>query len=309
MPYLIQYLKRVGLVVKDQNKKGKPLVPISGGLAVMAGVFIGLSTYIFIRSFFYNDQALLVDFFAAITTILLITLVGYIDDSIIPSNKEASSGLKQWQKPLLTLVAAIPLIAIKAGVTSMSLPFIGVINFGYLYPLVLVPIIVLIAANMVNLLAGFNGLEGGLGLVYMGMLGLYAYTHQSYVAAVIALVTLAALLAYMKFNWVPAKILPGDSLTYLLGGALACIAILGNMEKAVGIVAIPFAIEFFLKARSRFKAKTFGFYKDGKISSLHGQEVYSIPHLMTRTGKFTEKQIVIILIVFELIISSLIWVI
>jgi len=309
MPYLIKYLRRVGLVVRDQNKKNKGLVPISGGLAVVAGIFIGLSTYVFIRTFFYNDTTLLLDFFAGMTTILLITFVGFIDDSIIPSNKEASAGLKQWQKPLMTLVAAIPLIAIKAGVTKMSLPFLGVVDLGYLYPLVLVPVIIVIAANMVNLLAGFNGLEGGLGLVYTGMLGLYAFTNQSYVAAVIAWVTFATLLAYLKFNWVPAKILPGDSLTYLLGGVLACIAVLGNMEKAVGIIAIPFAVEFFLKARSRFKAKTFGAYKDGKIISLHDQKIYSIPHLMTRTGKFTEKQIVVILMVGELLISSLIWVI
>ncbi len=306
-PYLIQYLKRTGLVVKDQNKKDKPLIPISGGLAVIAGIFMGLMVYIFIRTFIYSDENLLLDFFAGITTILLISIIGFIDDSIIKKSKDASAGLKQWQKPLLTLVAAIPLIAISAGDTNMTLPILGTVNFGMLYPLFLIPIFVIVSANMVNLLAGMNGLEAGLGLVYTGMLGIYAISNGIYISAVIAAVTFFALLAFLKFNWYPARIFPGDSLTYLLGAVLACIAILGNMEKAVMIVAIPFAVEFFLKSRSKFKAQSFGVFENGKIKSLYGNKVYSLTHLFSRTGKFSEKQIVIGLMIAEFLISLLIW--
>lgn len=308
-PYLIKYLRRIGLVVKDQNKKNKPLIPISGGIAVMAGIFMALMAYIFIRTFFYNDDSTLLSFFAAITTILLITFVGFIDDSIIKKSKDASAGLRQWQKPLLTLVAAFPLIAINAGDTTMALPFFGIVNFGIVYPLVLVPLIVIVAANMVNLLAGFNGLEAGLGLVCMGSLGLYALANNNYISIVLALSTFAALLAFLIFNWYPAKIFPGDSLTYLIGGVLACIAILGNMEKAVIIVAIPFAIEFFLKLRSRLKAQSFGYLEKGRIKSLYGRKIYSLTHLFSRTGKFTERQIVLGLILIEFLFSLLIWVI
>ena len=41
-PVLIRFLRRINLVVKDQNKEDKPLIPISGGLSVVAGVLIGL---------------------------------------------------------------------------------------------------------------------------------------------------------------------------------------------------------------------------------------------------------------------------
>jgi UDP-N-acetylglucosamine--dolichyl-phosphate N-acetylglucosaminephosphotransferase len=309
VPWLIRYLKRINLLVKDQNKKDMPLVPISGGLAVMGGMFLGLMAYICIRTFIFNDTNLLLYFFAAITTILLIAVVGFIDDSIIKKSKEASAGLKQWQKPLLTLIAAIPLVAVKAGTTSIFIPFLGSINFGLVYPLLLVPLMIIFFSNAVNLLAGFNGLEAGMGLIYTGMLGLYAYSNGSYIAAVIALTAFASLLAFIKFNWTPAKIFPGDSLTYLLGAVLACIAILGNMEKAVLIISIPFLIEFILKARSKFKAQSFGYWKNGKICSLYGNKIYSLTHLFTRAGKFTEKQIVIFLMLIEFIFALLIWVI
>ena len=46
-PWSIRYMKRIGLIVKDQNKKDKPLVPISGGISVMAGLFAGIMIYSF----------------------------------------------------------------------------------------------------------------------------------------------------------------------------------------------------------------------------------------------------------------------
>ena len=307
-PWLIRYLRRIELCVKDQNKENTPLVPISGGLAVFVGIFIGLMFFIFVQTFFHSEDGVLLPVFAALVSILLITLVGFMDDAIIEKSQNQSGGLKQWQKPLFTLSAAIPLIVINSGVSVMAVPFIGKIDFGLFYPLLLIPLGVVGAANMVNLLGGFNGLEAGMGVVYMGMLGIYAYVNQRPVVALLAFLTVAALLAFLVYNKYPAKILPGDSLTYLLGGALVIVAILGNIEKAALIVSIPFFIEFFLKMKKKFKVDSFGYYKDGKIHSKY-QEIYSIPHLFTRSGKYTEKQIVIFMVLIELFFSSLIWVI
>ena len=86
-------------------------------------------------------------------------------------------------------------------------------------------------------------------------------------------------------------------------------SILGNIERAAVIASTPFFIEFILKARAKFKAKSYGYFNNGKIMSYHENRIYSIPHIFTRTGKFTEKQIVWIMIFIELIFSSLIWVI
>lgn len=174
--------------------------------------------------------------------------------------------------------------------------------------MVLVPLGFIGATNMVNLLAGFNGSEAGMGLVYTGMLGLYAFLNGSYVASALAFSTFSALLVFFYYNKYPAKILPGDSLTYLLGAVIACIAIVGNMEKAALIASIPFIIEFILKARSKFKAQSYGFYKDGRVQSKY-EKIYSIPHILTRTGKFTEKQVSLFMIGIELFFASLIWVV
>jgi len=304
--YLIRYLRRTGLCVKDQNKENLPLVPISGGMAVLTGIFVGFMCYVFIQTFFYGSNSYLLEIFAATISISIITFVGFMDDIIIKKSQYESGGLKQWQKPILTLSAAIPLLVINSGVAEMVVPFLGKVNFGLFYPLLLIPVGVVGAANMVNMLGGFNGLETGMGLVYTGMLGAYAYVNHRPVAALIALLTFGALLAFFKYNKFPAKILPGDSLTYLLGAVLVSIAILGNLEKAAVIVSIPFFVEFILKLRGKFKKKTIGYCKDGKLFSKYNK-IYSLPHIFTRTGRYTEKQVVFFIVLIELFFSSLIW--
>lgn len=316
-PWTIRFLKRIDLEVKDQNKANLPLVPISGGMAVLVGIFAGIFSFMFFRKFIFGDQFFsvvlnndtLVVLFASLISLFIVTFVGFIDDLIVNKSKDRSSGLKQWQKPLLTLTAAVPLMVVKAGETIMYVPLFGRINFGSLYALILIPIGLVGASNMVNMLAGFNGLEAGLAIIYFGMLGLYAYVNQSYLAAFFCLIVLSSVLGFYYFNKHPAKIFPGDSLTYLLGAALAIVAIIGNIEKAALICSIPFFIEFALKLRGKLKVQTYGYEKDGKIFSRSGNKIYSLPHIFSRTGKFTEKQITFFMMLIELFFASLIWVV
>ena len=311
LPWLIKYLKRINLVVKDVHKENTPLVPRSGGLAVAIGFMAGMMAFMFFFTFFVQDtswlsQESLPYLFAAILTIFIITSIGFIDDLLMVKAEGKGGGLKQWQKPLLTLSAAIPLMVVNAGTAKLIVPFYGHVDFGLIYPLLLIPLGVIGAANMVNIFAGLNGLESGLGLIYLGSLGSYAYMHEHYLAAIIAFIAFAALIPYHWYNKYPAKILPGDSLTYLLGAVLATIAIVGDLEKATIIIAIPFFIEGILKIRGKWRKQTIGYIKNGKLCSQY-DKIYSIPHIFMRTGKFTEKQIVYFMYIIQAIFASLIW--
>ncbi len=305
IPYLIKYLKSIGLIVKDQNKKDKPLVPISGGIGVLVGLLAGMMVFVFFNVFYYNFDINLSFLFASLLSIVIISFIGYADDSIIKSDFSESTGLRRWHKPLLTVFAAIPLMAVNAGTNFIILPFFGQVNFGILYPLILIPIGVVGASNMVNLLAGHNGLESGLGLIYLTSLGIFAYVNGTILATVLAFVTVGALLAFHLYNKFPAKIFPGDSLTYLLGAVLVSVAILGNIEKAAIIISVPFFIEFLLKVRGKARVDSFGYYHEGKVKSKY-DKIYSIPHIFMK-GRHTEKQIVYSIYMIELFFALLIW--
>jgi len=311
---IIPFFKRNNIAALDLQKKGKPLVANSGGIPVFFGLFFGLMFFIGIQVFIFNITEQLVLLFAAVLTIFLITLIGFFDDinnkEVLEGKAKIRKGLKQWQKPLLTLPAAIPLIVVKAGYTAMAIPFIGIVDFGILYPLILVPIGVVGAANAINLLGGFNGSEAGMGLVYCTSLGIYSLINNRIVSAAIFFSCAGALIGFLKYNWVPAKILSGDSIQYLLGSVVASGVILGNMEKAGLFLMIPFGIEFLLKLRTRLHAHYMGkLREDGKLDPPYGKKIYSLTHVIMNVKPFSEREVTLILIFIQILVSLCFWLI
>jgi UDP-N-acetylglucosamine--dolichyl-phosphate N-acetylglucosaminephosphotransferase len=308
--FLILFFERNKIIALDLHKKKKPMIANSGGIPVSISLMVGLMFFVAMQTFIFKDTSQIVYLFASILTILLITIIGFFDDlnrnDVIEGRSKIRKGLKQWQKPLFTLPAAIPLMVVSAGVTSMYIPLIGPVNFGIIYPLILIPLGVVGAANAINLLAGFNGSEAGMGIVYCLFLGIYASLHNELVPAAIFFSTTGALIGFLKYNWFPAKILSGDSLTYCLGAIVASGVIIGNMERAGIIAMTPFMIEFLLKLRSKFKASCLGNLRaDGKLDSPYGKRIYSITHIIMNLGKFTEKQITVIIMLIQLLFSLL----
>lgn len=311
-PKFIRFLTAAGIVGNDIQKGGRPKLAEMGGPAVITGVLAGIFLYIWIKVFLYNELQNLVEIFAAISMILIIGMIGVFDDlSRLQHRRQGKKGferfkrvgLKQWQKPFLTLPAAIPLMAIMAGDYSIAVPVLGSLNVGIFYPLFFVPLGIVGASNAINMLAGFNGLEAGLGFVLLSTLGLYSFFYGNVAASVIAFGFAVALLAFLRYNWYPAKILPGDSLVYSIGAAVAVVAIIGNIEKFALYCFALWFIEFFLKSRSRFKAQSFGILqKDGTLKAPY-KKIYSLPHAVMKLGRFKEYQIVLIILALQTLVG------
>ena len=200
------------------------------------------------------------------------------------------------------LIAALPLIAISAaGSTMISLPFIGNVYFGILYIIVLIPLGVTVASNLTNMLAGFNGMEAGMGVVMFSAVALIAVTRNELESALIAVAMVGALLAFLRFNWYPAKVFMGDVGTLLIGGTLAVTVILGNFEVVGFILVIPYLFDFVIKAVNRFPSKDWWgeLTIDGKMHPLNGKVRGFCQLMMKMTGGITEQKLVRDLIVFE----------
>jgi len=317
-PRIIEFLRAAQIVAVDLHKKDKPKLPASGGICVGSGILTGILFYVGVRTFSPvlsspDSQTASIQLLAVISSILIVTLSGLLDDLNVRSRAVKTKdginvkiGFPQWVKPLLTLPAAVPLMVIKAGVTTMALPFIGVVNFREFYPLLIIPIGFVGASNVVNMLGGFNGLEAGMGVVYTFSLGLYAWMTGGVQAAVLLLSACAALLAFLRYNWYPAKILAGDSLTYLLGSLVAAGVIIGDMQRAGLIVMFPFIIEFVLKARSKFRASCIGKLRDaGKLDAPYGKKIYSWTHVLMNIEKFSEREVTIAMIFVQVLFGAL----
>jgi len=269
--------KKAGLVGKDLNKIETPEIPEAGGIAVILSFCLGVLLYIFLKTFYLKTATHMIEIFAVLVSMLLAGILGFIDDIL-----GWKIGLKQWEKPLLTLPIAIPLMVINAGHSTMSIPIIGTIDLGLFYPLLIIPIGIIGAANGFNMLAGINGLEAGMGTLIFGALGIVSYFSQNYWISLISFLMMSSLIGFLFFNKYPAKIFPGDTLTYSTGALIAIIVILGNMERLGIILFIPYFIELGLKIRSKFKAECFGSpNKDGTIK-LRYEKCYSLTHVIMK---------------------------
>ena len=294
------YMVEIGVTTIDHNKKRHPILPTSGGVAVAFGFAMGVLAYIFGGSFnvYYPiaDQYFL---FATVLSVLMIAFVGFLDDLNVKKVMVKSTdmmdyrkGLKQWHKPLFTLIGAIPLMAINAGVSTIAMPFLGAVNFGILYPLLIVPLAVIFAANAFNLLGGFDAIASGSSLILsLGML-IYSIIYGNYNGTLLSAVLFAAILGFFIFDRYPAKIINGDSFTYGVGAAIVATAIIGNMEAFLLIAFVPWIIEFVLHLRKKFQSTDLGkLQNDGTFVAPYGKRIYSWTHFIMNLRPMKEWEV------------------
>jgi UDP-N-acetylglucosamine--dolichyl-phosphate N-acetylglucosaminephosphotransferase len=297
--FLMNYFYGAGIVGEDRNKEKVKKIAGSGGMAVALGIIVGILTYTFGGSFIFLPQLSTSKLLAVALSIILIALVGLLDDINVKARRvqttdmrDIRKGLKQWQKPLLTLMGALPLMAINAGVSTLNLPFLGAVSLGYLYPLLLIPLAVIFVSNSFNLLGGFDGLQPGMaGMASLGLL-VYSLLYGNYTGTLLSALLLASVLAFLPFNMYKAKILPGDSFTYAVGGTLVAIMVMGNAETFGIIIFIPWIIEFFLHLRKKFNVTDLGIrQKDGTFKAPYGKRIYSLTHVVMNMKRATEVDV------------------
>jgi len=292
---LIPRLKDAGITGKDMHKPDAPEISEMGGVCIIIGFSSGILLAIAFESFtskIWDKNLDVQSLFAVLSMILLIGLIGIIDDLI---------HIRQSIKAITPFFAAMPLAAIKAGYTILKLPFLGSVDFGIIYPLMIIPLSVTIASNAVNMLAGFNGLEVGMGLVINIALVTIAYFMQQNITATIILIaSIGALTSALIFNWYPAKVFIGDVGTLSIGAIIASAVVLGNFETAGVIIIIPYAMDFIIKAINRFPSKGWwGEYNNGKLYCPGLMPVGLGQLIMKVNGGIKEYNLVLILMGFE----------
>lgn len=282
MPRLLRKLRGAGIVGRDINKPDRPEIPEMGGL----GVFLGFNAGVFAVLLFWQppaeEHAMLL---VAMITAAGAAMTGVIDDLV---------ELRQRFKAFIPVVFAAPL-AFYLNDYSITFPLVGTIDFGLLYPLVLVPLGITCASNSFNMLEGYNGLGAGLGIIMAIAISILAYLNGALIALALTLPLAGALLAFLVFNRYPAKVFPGDTMTLLVGAVLAAAGMIGKVEFWAALLFVPHIIEFFLKARGNFAAENFAreVKPRGRSAPLLAYEgnVESLTHLPLRSGKYTEPLI------------------
>ncbi|MCJ7817364.1 MAG: hypothetical protein MUP60_00805 [Candidatus Thorarchaeota archaeon] len=308
IPNAIKMLKEKRITGTDMHKPEKPDIPKGGGFVLLFAIAFALLVVVGLTTF-QTFSVEMVGLFAALVSILLAGMIGLLDDQLDFSNRA---------KVILPMIATIPMIAVSIGTPTMNIPFIGTVNFGIAYALIIVPLMMTFIIDSTNMYGGMNGLEVGLSAVNASGLVLYVILipimqgslilSEQLQAGIVAAALLGASLGFLIFNKYPAKVLPGDVGRLPIGAAMAAALIIGNMDRLAILMYTPFAINFILYLfyriyvkRNNMKWEKFAKPReDGSLEVLGPFTMYWIlPHFFK---KITEKRNVALLLLFQAIL-------
>lgn len=187
--------------------------------------------------------------------------VGFLDD-YLKVVKKHNEGLKAKQKFGLQFILGVVFTvwAMLWG-TDIYIPFVeGTVDIGWLYiPLVI--IMFLAIDNAVNLTDGLDGLAATITAIVSIFFVIMGFVQKNDIVIMMASAMAGGLIAYLKFNWHPAKVFMGDTGSLALGGYVGAMAILLKMPLFIPLFGLIYFIEtlsvmiqvlYYKKTKKRF---------------------------------------------------------
>ncbi len=221
IPFIIKFMKRKGYIGIDIHKNAKTEVAESGGIALVIGISCTSILLIIFFPNFFNEILIF------ILTVVLSGMIGFIDDRI---------RLRSRYKVILTIFTGILIFLANLfgfiHIEPPTIPFLGKLRLNLVYPVV-VPIIVAVFANTVNMLEGYNGEGSGTAIIALISLFVCSIIWDSAEGMLFTVISLAVLIPFYTYNKFPARIFPGDVGTLSIGAIFAGIALFGSLEAAV----------------------------------------------------------------------------
>ncbi len=185
----------------DQRKLHEKITPTLGGVAIFAGIIISFT--------FWCDDTEFKFFKYTLISIIILFFSGIKDDII---------GLSVSKRVVIHVVATI-LIIVFGDVKINDLNGIFGINEIGPYTSYLVTLVVITGiTNAINLIDGLDGLAGGIGFIVSIVISIWFFVSGNYgMHAILGFAMCGALLAFLTFNFSPAKIFMGDTGALIVG--------------------------------------------------------------------------------------------
>ena len=230
IPPIISLIKKYKLYdIPNSRKEHKLPIPTMGGIAIAGGLIAALVLW-----FPFSDELGQVAFFFSIAALFA---MGIMDDL-----KDLSARYKFVVQFGLAIVIALSGIRI----TSFDGLF-GIYELPVSAQYTFTILAIVGITNAFNLIDGIDGLAGGLSFMSLVTLGLFLSINGDTNTALIAFALAGAVMAFLYFNFNPAKIFMGDTGSLILGFVIAvlCIRLLQvNVADSNGI--LPHAPVFVL---------------------------------------------------------------
>jgi len=206
-------LKASAIDKKNHRKIHRKIIAQLGGLAIYCGMWGGLSIVALLDPLFFKTNILLIMGFGICSTLML--LLGVYDDF---------QGSGATMKFIVQIVIA--LLFVRIGFKLERITFFNLIDIRL--GLLSTPVTVLWlvgVTNAINLIDGLDGLATGIVAIASVFFCVYGVLFQEKFVIFTALALLGASLAFLRYNFHPAKIFLGDTGSLFLGFVMGSLAI------------------------------------------------------------------------------------
>lgn len=285
-------MKKLFDMPDERKVHQSPITPL-GGLGIFAGFIFGS-----LLTIHFNQFPDLQYFIAAA---FVIFFLGLKDDILVISPV----------KKFIGQVLAAFIIIYYGGIQIRSMHgFLGIYQLPEMFSLLLTYFAVIVVINSFNLIDGVDGLAGSLGLLSTTIFGIYFLRVGMPSYAVLAFSLAGSLLAFLIFNFQPAKIFMGDTGSLLVGTVNAILVVkFINVANSSGVSfpinaspAVGFTI---LMIPLLDTLRVFG------IRILHRRPPFSpdrnhIHHLLLDRG-FSHRSITVTLVAINLIMIGIVF--
>ena len=225
-----------------ENKQG---TPIMGGVMFIAGI----TAACLIAGFNEMRRGEFSHIFVLLFAIIY-AAIGFLDD-YEKLKKKQNLGLTVLQKFALQLVVAVVFVLLMRLTgnltTNLYIPFVNtVVSIPEPVYFAFAAFVIVGTVNSVNITDGIDGLATGVSIpvavCYASIAFLWGYTALGVFAAALT----GGLVAFLFFNFHPAKVFMGDTGSLFLGGAVCAMAFAMDMP----LILIPLGIVYFIETLS-----------------------------------------------------------
>ncbi len=291
LPYIVKFMKTRKYVGYDIHKNSRPEVAESGGLSIVIGFGV---TSILLMIFF---PVFLNEILIFLFTVLLAGIIGYIDDR---------KKLRSRNKILLSIFSGTVIFLANlfgfVNIASPTIPILDQTRLTIIYPF-LIPILIAIFTNTVNMLEGYNGEGSGTCLIAIIFLFICALIWNSTQGVIFTIPVIAILIPFYIYNRYPAKVFPGDIGTLSMGAIIACIMLFGSLEVAtfcailihvINSFYVIYSVRGFLESDTiREKKDDIILLEDDRIKASDQKEAaLTLPRLILAKGPLREPELV-----------------
>lgn len=258
MPKLIKGLKEHNMVVPDRYKKGQPEVPSKGGMILLFScsfmiTIIPVLIYVsrqtlnnIIHMDFLNTPYLEeMNYFIALVLLAYGTF-GMFDDYLDMGRPIKIFLPFIFSAPIILLLSPDHLHIPLYGDFDLSQTFLWIFTYKLAYRFLIIPVYIMVVANLVNMHSGYNGLATGTSLIVLSALVGKSFV-EGYSGDIVTIgAFLGGLIALWIYNRYPAKIFEGNTGALMIGAAIGITIVVKGYLLAGFVMLLPHTVNFLM---------------------------------------------------------------